>query len=195
MKRWLRILVATGIGVAAMGIASLRADAATLALSPASAGPIGGTIVLDVVVGGLGGTPTTTVGGYDLRLTYDPSLVAFVGFTYQPALGAYPTEVNVASSGGAGVIDFAAVSYLDAVTLAGSQGSGFVLGQVTLQAVGLGTAVLAFARTELADGFGLALLPITSATGATLEVVPEPSAALLVAVGLASLARRRRARR
>jgi len=192
MRRWLRILMATGVGIAALGVASLRADAATLALEPASAGPVSGTIVLDVLVGGLGGTPTTSVGGYDLRLTYDPSLVAFVGFTYQPALGVFPAEANVASSGGAGLIDFAAVSYLDAVVLAGQQGAGFVLGQITLQAVGLGTAVLSFTRTELADGFGLALLPITAVSGATLEVVPEPSLAGLLGAGLAGLALRRR---
>jgi hypothetical protein len=194
MTRWLRALAATAAVVSTLGIVSARANAATLALSPASAGPIAGTIVLDVMVGGLGGTPTTSVGAYDLRLGYDPSLVAFVGFTYQPALGVFPGEAKVASSGGSGIIDFAAVSYLDAVALAGRQATGFVLGQITLQAIGTGTAVLSFARTELADGLGLALLPIDAAAGATLDVVPEPSVALLAGAGLAGLALRRRTR-
>jgi len=195
MKRWLRIVAATGAAGTAFLFASLQASAATLVLAPASVGPVGTgtTITLDVIVSDVGSVPEDSLGGFDLALAYDPSVVSFVGFAYQPFLGVNPGEVIVSSSGGGGTIDLAAVSLLDASALVALQPTSFTIGQITLLAIGAGTSPVSFTSTELADAPGEALLPLTSVAGAVLEVVPEPSTALLLCAGLFALARRGRA--
>jgi hypothetical protein len=196
MMRWIRILAAAGAGVAAALLSSLSASAATLALTPASVGPVGlgTTIALDVVVGGVGGSASLCVGAYDLELTYDPSLVAFVGFAYNPFLGVDPGKVIESSSGGGGVIDLDAVSLLPSSDLVKIQPASFAFGRITLRAVGSGVGLVSFTRSELVDADGVALLPISQLGGSALEIVPEPRVALLLAAGLAALPRARRTR-
>jgi len=189
------MLAATAVAIVATSAASRATEAATLALAPASVGPVlGGTaIVLDVIVSEVGGVPAASVGAFDLGLSYDPSVVSFVGFSYEPFLGVAPTEALVSGSGGGGTIDLAAVSLLDASVLAALQPESFVLGHVTLQAIGAGISPVSFTRTELVDANGEALLILSSVSGASLEVIPEPATTLLLGAGLLALARRRRA--
>lgn len=179
-----------GIGLLAAG----AAQAATLSLSPASIGPLtpGTTLVFHLILSGVGDDDSNTVGAYDFDLSFDPSIASFAGFTYHPFLGVLEDDEVIVASGATGsTIDIAAVSLLDGASLVALQPASFALGSITLVAVGPGAFALAFTQSLVSDvnGFDLAL---TQVDGASVQVVPEPGTAWLLAGGLAGLAARRR---
>jgi hypothetical protein len=181
-----------GIGLLAAG----AAQAATLSLSPASIGPVtpGTTLVFDLILSGVGDDANNTVGAYDFDLSYDPAVVSFAGFTYHPFLGVLEDdEVIVASGAAGGTIDIAAVSLLDEASLVALQPASFAVGTITLVAVGPGAFALAFTQSIVSDVNALDIA-LTQVDGASVQVVPEPGTAWLLAGGLAWLGARRRAR-
>jgi hypothetical protein len=170
----------------------------TLALVP-SATPVfpGDPVAVDVAISGLGSGAPPTLAGFDLDITFDPSVLAFASVDFGGNLGivgleTLPPAVNVLA--GPTRVDLALSSLLPDPVLDASQPDAFVLATLHFTALGAGLSPLAITQAVLANTPG-GSIAVTLA-GTSVEVlVPEPgplALLALLALGLASLARRRR---
>jgi hypothetical protein len=193
-----RLLTALA-AAALLGLAE-RAGALTLSLEPALQSVPPGPVVLTLVASGL---DTDVVGAFDLDLSFDTARLALSSVDFGSALGtpgAVPAELISSFSAVGGTLDLAAISLLGESDLDARQGDSITLATITFEALAPGGAVVAVVletATEVDDGAGIPL-DIEAAIPATIEIVPEPGATVLLGSGLAGLAglgrRRGRAR-
>jgi hypothetical protein len=166
--------------------------AATISFSPSSQSVAQGDAVnVDITVSGL--TANQVIGGFDLTVLSDSSIVTNTGVTFASALGTPSLELT-SSSFGVGTASASEVSFEDSATLDGLQSSPpFSIFRLTYTATGVGTSTLGFALTprDLSDGAGnlIASTALTFGTGSitvtgTGSGVPEPAAFLLSSLGL-----------
>jgi len=181
-------LAALALALFAMGAFAARdASALTLSFSPSSVSAgIGDSVGVDVVVSDLG---TDLVAAFDLDVLYDPSVlhatsVAFGVHLGDPAAFEAFTDFNLAT---AGRVDFAELSLLDAAQLGALQTGPFALATLQFDVVGGGVSTLAyrFDANNLLVGPRGEVLDVVVRDGSVVAVVPEPTAALLFAVGFA----------
>jgi hypothetical protein len=181
-------LAALALTLFALGaFAGRDASALTLSFAPSalSAG-IGDPILVDVVVSDLG---TDLVAGFDLDVTYDASVLTATGVGFglnlgDPAAFEAFTDVILAIPG---TVDFAEVSLLDAAQLAALQtGPSFTLATLQFDVIGAGVSPLAYRldANNLIVGPPGNVLDVVVRGGSVVAVVPEPTAALLFAVGV-----------
>jgi MYXO-CTERM domain-containing protein len=165
------------------------AAAVSISLVPSSATVnVGDTVTIALEVSALAGA---AVGGFDVDVSFDPSRFTWVDVVWSGALGDVGAGEQLPGDvvAGPGSVNVASVSLLDPVTLAGLQGDPLTIVSLTFQATAAGTG--AFALTaQLADAFAGGL-PLGSQTGTSVDVVPEPALATLLALGALALARRR----
>lgn len=184
--RWLVVLLLS----CTVALAAREADAVSIALVPSQPSVnAGDPLELTLEASALAGD---AVGAFDVDLGFDPALFALVGVSFGGGLGdvlAGDQLTDVVS--GAGSVSLGAVSLLDPVELAGLQSDPLALVTLTFQALAAGSAAFTIDAALLSDAFAAALA-IESATGTTVEVVPEPALAWLLAVAAGGLARRRR---
>jgi hypothetical protein len=156
---------------------------------------LGTAAAVDIVFSDLGGE---IISAYDLDITYDASVLDATGVVFTTALGdEFSFEVLGDSDVSIpGFVDLAQLSLLPDAALAGIQaGDDVAVASIRFDAVGVGTTDLAFSFDEFNDVKGLdgAILPIVvgggsvSVTRQSVAPVPEPSAALLFAVGVVVL--------
>lgn len=158
---------------------------------------LGGTAEVDIVFSDLG---DEIISAYDLDITYDTSVLDAIGVVFTTALGeeSFFEVFNDFDVSTPGLVDLAQLSLLPDAVLAAVQGSAdVVVATVLFDAVGVGTTGLAFSFDAFNDVKGRdgAVLPIVAGDGSVSVTrqsspVPEPSAALLFALG-ALLVRRR----
>ena len=181
-------LAALALALFAMGAFAARdASALTLSFSPSSVSAgIGDSVGVDVVVSDLG---TDLVAAFDLDVLYDPSVLQATSVVFgvhlgDPGLFEAFTDFDLATSG---LVDFAEVSLLDAAQLAALQTSPFPLATLQFDVVGAGASTLAFRfdGDNLLYGPTAEPLDVVARDGSVVAVVPEPTAALLFAVGFA----------
>jgi hypothetical protein len=181
-------LAALGLALFAIGALTARdASALTLSFSPSlvSAG-VGDSVGIDVVVSDLG---ADLVAAFDLDVLYDSSVLQATNVVFgvhlgDPGLFEAFTDFNLATSG---LVDFAELSLLDAAQLAALQTGSFALATLQFDVVGLGASTLAYrfdANNQLYAPTAEAL-EVVAHDGSVVGVVPEPTAALLFAVGFA----------
>jgi hypothetical protein len=190
-----RRFLATCAVVACLGaglLGALRADAASITLSPATlAPPSGSTFSLDVVVSGLGAGVAPSLGAFDLDVAYDPAQLTFSGASFGTFLGTPPGEAITDVLPGAGSVNLAEVSLLAPAALDGMQPASFTV--ATLQFVALSEipSVVSVSSGLLSDAFGapIGIESLASATVSPTSAVPEPGAFLLYAAGLVVVAR------
>ena len=113
---------------------------------PSTPAPVvGDTFTADVVVSGLGNLAAPSLGAFDLNLTFNPSVVNFVGITFGQLLGdpmAGPVEAVTGFAAAAGSLNAFSVSLLTPAQLVALQPASFTLFTVTLQVVGTGDSSL-----------------------------------------------------
>ena len=166
------------------------ASAATIGFSPASQTvAVGDFLSVDLVISDLGGE---IVSAYDLDVVYDASILSAVSVSFGPLLGdELLFEVfNDYDLSVPGLVDLAQLSLLsDAQLLALQGGDSFVLATLGFDAVGLGTSSLDFVFDAFNDikGMNAQPLEIVAQSGAA-SAVPEPSAAVVFALGAAVVA-------
>lgn len=159
------------------------ARAATISLLPSDVNPpVGGTFSLDIMVDGLGASGAPSVGGFQIDLSFDGGLLAGQSVSFGSALGT-GSQVFTSESIGAGSVTLNAVSLLAPATLDALQGASVLLGSVAFQRLDAAAGTIGFGSVLLSDSFGSAI-NVTAATGASMgTAVPEPTAALVFAVG------------
>jgi len=161
----------------------------------------GDAVSVDVVFSDLGGE---VISAYDLDVTYDAAVLMATDVLFTTQLGDpdalfFPEVFNDFDLSAAGLVDLSQLSLLFDDELFALQGGDTVtVATLAFKAIGAGTTELAFVFDAVNDvkGRDAAVLPI-DASGASVRVegpssqspVPEPSAALLFAVGSLLVAR------
>jgi hypothetical protein len=186
VMRWLVVLLLSCVA----NLAPREAAAVSIALVPSQPSVnVGGSVTLTLEVSALAGA---AVGAFDVDVSYDAVRFALLDVVFGGALGdvgAGEQLTDVVS--GAGSVSLGSVSLLDPGELAGLVTDPLVLVSLTFQATGAGAGGFAIDAALLSDAFAAAL-PIASQTGTSVDVVPEPGLALLLALGAGALARGRR---
>ncbi len=187
-------------GLALVALLPTNSGAATISAVPGMQDvEIGGSTTIDILISDLGGE---IVSAYDLDLLYDASVLLATDVVFGTSLG---DELFFEVFGDfdlsvAGLVDFAQLSLLDDDTLFPLQGGQeVVVARVVFEAVATGTSGLSFAFDAFNDvkGRDAAVLPIEAGMGSIRvtdsgAAIPEPSSAVLFAVGLLLTRRRLR---
>ena len=141
------------------------------------------------------------IGGYDLFLTYDPTVVSFGSASYGTFLGG-PGDSSQTTTPGAGQVELAEISFLNPIV---GQPDVFSLATLVFNSVNVGaiaTSALGIngASSLVSDpdgnllGFEVTAGSITVQPGA-IGAIPEPATIFLLGGGLAGLALLRSRRR
>lgn len=195
-RAWNKISISIAVLLSLAFASSATAVSFTLAPATASVAP-GEMILLTLVASDLA---PSVIGGYDIDVVFDPSVISVVNYTLAGVLGDLTLGEAFDFSGGAatpGILNLTVLSTLDAASLATLQQGQFAIAtfSVMIDAAAAGGAhSLSLALNALTDGSGIPIAP-NSLSGASLNVIPEPSTALLLSVGLAAMAGRRRERK
>ncbi|CAG0972652.1 hypothetical protein GEOBC_01363 [Geobacteraceae bacterium] len=140
---------------------------------------VGQSLSVDLLISGLG----SSVGSFDLDVSFDPAVlfptgVAFGPFLGDPALGEALTDFIFLG----GVVDLAEVSLLTSSELDALQPDSFTLATLFFDAVSVGSSGLEFSQALVDDASGIKL-DLTTGSGGV-NVVPEPGTFLLALCGL-----------
>ncbi len=165
----------------------------TLSIVPASQTVnVGEFVDVEVSISGLSDFAADSLGGFDIDVLVDGSIVAFDSATFGDSVlgdqldlfgfGFNPLGAS-AFAGGVNIFELSLDSPFD---LEDFQVGAFTLATLSFEAVDLGTSALTFSlapSTGLGDAWGGALAPITVESG-EITVIPAPGAALLGLIGL-----------
>ena len=178
---------------------SLSAFAATIGFEPASQiVPVGESVSVDLVISGLGDGTSPSLGGFDLFIEYDPTILALSDVSFgDPTLG---DQLDV--SGWGSLYEhssyFSNVEYLFGLSynlpwdLNDLQKPSFVLATLTFDTLSVGTSSLEivdpdppFFASRLADENGNCL-SFDSQSG-NISAVPVPTTLILLGSGLSGV--------
>jgi hypothetical protein len=162
---------------------------------PHGSANVGDTVTVSIIANEIpAGTDSKGLFGFGFDLSFDPSLVAASPATAGPlwALSGFSDSSSTASSVGLSANRFFQAS--------GPSGSGILLATIDLLAQSAGVSSLELSWYTGGPGdnslFDGTVLDGSASffVGGSLEVIPEPSSALLIGLGLAGLTYKRRKR-
>lgn len=181
-----RTLLAPIAATALLAVAT-PALAVSLSLDPsADSVGTGQAFEVDVAIAGLGDGAPPSLGGFDIDILFDDVLFEFEGVSFGPSLGApdYSFTSHSASGGGLALLE---ISLVDTAILNDLQPGDFVLATLQMRARDeLGVGSFDFGDAFLASAENQAIL--AEKVGAQVEVVPEPTALVVFALGLGLVA-------
>jgi hypothetical protein len=145
---------------------------------------LGGTASVDIKVDGIGVNPF--VGGFDITVLFDNTILGKPTVAFGNGLGTPPSEALTGSTPLAGSVEFFEISFLDPTTLSELQFGlipSFTLATLKVPTTALGTSPLSMTNVTLGDPNGD---PITfdTGTGQITVVTPEPGTMMLFAVAV-----------
>jgi hypothetical protein len=149
-----------------------------------------GPAAVQVVISDL----TTAVGGFDIIVGFDPTILSPTGVEFGPFLGApnlgEATETFTFVPMG---INFTSLSFLSALELDPLQPESFALATLFFNTLAEGTSPLTFFQADVVDALAQPIL-LTTLDGSVTKAIPEPGTVVLLACGLAVAAVRQRER-
>lgn len=174
----------------ALSVAAASANAATISIDPSSQSTtVGSTVSATVRIADLTTGTAPSLGGYDLNLSFDPTVLSFSGLTYGSGLDVLGLgSIRVSDTGAAGLLNVVEISLDEASDIDALQTDAFGLFTVTFHALAAGTSGLNLQINSLADAAGLGLSAATVNGSIGVAPVPLPAAAWLLFSGLAGLA-------
>lgn len=182
--RRIMIIIVTALGLMCVNVAS--ADLIQV-VPGAPTVDLGDQVSVDVVFDPLG-PGGSLLGGFDITIGWDDSILALLNWVVDPtgALGPAPVEFV---SPGPDMINVFAVSIFSDLTPFQDQDSPFSLFTLTFDAVGLGDGSIDFLSLLLSDetGFFPIFPEIIPGPGVTVQEpisIPEPSTLALFGIGL-----------
>jgi hypothetical protein len=180
------------LAAATLFVAGL-AQATLVSLVPsANSVTAGSQLTVDVVVTGLGSAQV--VGGFDLDIVFDSSILSASGVDFGTSLGLDGVDQFSSAILSAGRIDFAAISLLSGVDLLARQVGAFFIARLTFDALAPGFTDIAFDLVTapgllFSDEFGDAL-PVSVGSEGRVTVlaaggaVPTPGSLSLALLSL-----------
>jgi len=180
-----RLLCALALSAAAVG-----ADAATITIDPSiQSTTVGSLVNATVRIADLATGTAPSLGGFDLNLSFDSSVLGFTGLSYGSGLDVLGLgSLQFSDTGTAGLLNVGEISFDSSADLDSLQSDAFALFTVTFQALAAGTSGLNLQINSLADAAGLALTASAINGSVGVAPVPLPAAAWLLCSGLAGLA-------
>ena len=165
--------------------------AGAIRIEPPSLTKTNGPIFVSIAIEGLG---AQSLGAWDLQLAFNPGVISFNSVVFgDPTLGdqldlSIPPFGSIQGSDSSvpGLVRLFELSLESPSVLNSLQADAFVLATLTFDAVGVGLTPITFDMFLLSDADGNQL--VASASGAVVDVVPEPSASTLIGSGLFALA-------
>ncbi|MBC8024678.1 MAG: hypothetical protein H7Y89_01685 [Steroidobacteraceae bacterium] len=183
MNRMIKLLAALSV------LGATSAHAATVTLTPSQSTTLGNTVVISLVVSGLGDAGVS-LGTFDLDVQFDAGVLSFDSATFGSGLDVLSLgSLQQVDSSLAGVVNLFELSIDSIEDLNTLQLDAFTLFTLTFNTVGVGTSIVGISPNAFGDAFGVALAvdPILQ-TSVDVAPVPLPAAAWLLMSGLGLLA-------
>ena len=148
---------------------------------------LGSAAAIDLWV--VGSDPTLGIGGYDMTLNFDPSILSFNSVSLSAAFGATLGPFITPLPGAVNIADVSLELPADLLSL--QTASDFMLGAFQFDTLSAGTSPLSISGVTLSDAFGNPVTVSTLGTGlitVTTSPVPEPATLLMFTMGALFLA-------
>jgi hypothetical protein len=182
----------TVLGAALLLLSAGHATAVTLQFDPAvQTVPAGSTVTVELVISDLGNEAAPSLSTFDLDVTFDDSILSFLGFAFgDPVLG---DQLDLSGLGsftdvlpGAGTVNVAEVSFDLEDDLNDLQAGAFTLGTLSFSALSAGVSDLGLSVNALGDASGdpLAVEIVGGRVAVSAVAVPGPASLLLVLGGV-----------
>ncbi len=179
MKRLATLMLLAGLLVC---IGQRQASAISISLEPViPTVTAGDSLDVAVVISGLSAGGPPSIGGFDIEVSFDDTIVTPVAVVFGPFLGdpllfeAFTDAVFLAD-----IVKLAEVSLLSPTGLDALQPGSFVLATLSFDAIATGAPALSLSQAAVFDAFG--------------NPIPEPNALLIFSIGLLGLQLARRKR-
>jgi hypothetical protein len=194
----------TIIGAGFLLLPAALASAGTLFIDPSDqAVSVGGTANASLVIAGLGGGTSPSLSAFDVDITFDDSVLSFLGFTFgDPIIGDQLDLFGLGSvtgvTVGTGTVNLFQLSFDAASDLDALQAGSFILGTLAFQGLSGGSSAVGVQVTALADANGDPLTADVLAGRIVVGAAPVPEPAtplLLVVAGIVMCAVTRQKRR
>ncbi len=185
-------LLVTMLGAALLLLSAGRATAATLQFDPAvQTVSAGSTVTVELVISDLGNGAAPSLSAFDLDVTFDDSILSFLGFVFgDPILGDQLDLLGLGSITGvlpgAGTVNVFEVSFDPPADLNGLQADAFTLGTLSFSALSTGVSDLGLSVNDLGDAGGdpVAVELVGGRVAVSAVAVPGPPSLLLVLGGV-----------
>lgn len=182
----------TMLGAALLLLSAGRATAVTLQFDPAvQTVSVGSTVTVELVIVDLGNGAAPSLSTFDLDVTFDDSILSFLGFVFgDPVLG---DQLDLSGLGsitgvlpGAGTVNVFEVSFDSVADLNDLQAGAFTLGTLSFSALSTGVSDLGLLINTLGDASGdpLAFELVGGRVAVSAVAVPGPASLLLVLGGV-----------